>query len=1214
MLGQVGLVRNQEMLGDGVLAAQGPGCCGFCLWISGSRRLMPVLRRILMTYLKGMLALAACCLVVSLSCLPSFGQAIYGNIVGTVTDPSGAPVPNAKVTITNVGQGVTFATTTNTSGNYQQSHLIVGTYTVKVDAPGFQTFIQHNVAVNVNASAAVNVKLKVGAITQTVTVTSAPPVLQTQKTSVSTLYTMRSVESLPLLNRNFSYLTLYAPGAMEWSSQHAEDENPQGTIQMMINGQEFGGTDYQLDGTDNHDVILGIQVVNPNLDSLSEATVTTEVQDAEFAQSDAGVVIAQTKSGTNQIHGSAFGFRRTDYLQSRNPFSQSVVNPVTGAFLPPTLWDEFGGSLGGPIKKDKTFWFGDYQGTRQRNGGSILVRVPTMAERAGDLNDLGVNIYDPFSASGALLPPTLRTQFPVNTIPTAMLSPQALKLLSTYIPTPDIPGATGAVPNYAASGTQPFDTDAFDVRIDQYQTDKLHLFGRYSFQRYSLDSPGAFGNEAGGPNFANIRFAGLSSARTQSLASGFDYTVSPTMLTDFRLAFFRYRVFTDPNGDSTTPAADAGIPGLNMGTSYTGGMPGFFINGAQGSNGSAPGGFEFGYALGINGCNCPLNEQEQQFQFVNNWTDIHGNHTFKFGGDIRRAMNLRVPSDSHRAGELYFQPAFTSGPSGGGTGLAGFLLGYPSTFDRYVSNVTDAAERQTRMFYYGEDTWRATPKLTVHFGSRWEIYFPQTVTCAECGGWVNPTTLETEVAGTPGVGFNGNIRNSLTNFGPVAGIAYQVTPKTVVRLGYGRDFDVGLFGSIFGHTVTQNIPVLAEQSLTPSADYGEVFSFNQGPPPLNPATILQTQPRGITGLPLYPGSVASPHLLPLAMRLPTVDSWNLTVERQLTSNTSIQAAYVGNKGTHVFAGDGPNYNANTPTVAGYLTASLPGCPAPCTFSREPYYLQTYDYLLSQGYSTPAAESFAWSQSVGYYGNDSNSYYNSLQIEVNHRFSHGVQVLGYYTLSRCLDYGGPYYSVNQAIAFGPCDFNQKQNMTLENMVALPFGNGQRFLRNASRPVDYLVGGWTWNAVWRLASGVPFSPSYISSGSDNDSGVSFPNQIGNAVLSNRTQSHWFATSGVVGLANGQCGGPWCRPQVGQLGDASWDSLVGPHFFQADMSLFKNFKITERVSGQVRMEVYNAFNVANLGQPDTNVDDSTAGEIFGTAANSIMREVDFAVRFDW
>jgi hypothetical protein len=1139
------------------------------------------------------------------------GQAVYGSIVGTVTDAQGAAVPGAKVTVTNEAQNVSFTTTTNESGNYEQQHLIVGEYSVKVESQGFTTFVQTNVQVNVDQSSQVNAALQLGQVTQTITVSGGAPLIQTQNTDVTSLYSQRSVEQLPILNRNFSEFELLTPGAVQLQWQHAASENPQGTIQTEVNGQEFGGTEWELDGTDNHDVILGIMVVNPNLDSLSEVKVSTSGHDTEFSQGDAGVVVAQTKSGTNQIHGTAFGFRRTDATQARDPFSQAVINPLTGKFLPRTLWDEFGGSIGGPIKKDKTFFFGDYQGGRDRNGGSLFTRVPTAAERTGDLSDLGQNIYNPCApdvidcvttGSGILLP-AQRVQFTGNAIPMSMLSPQAQKLLAG-IPMPNVSGVTGPGDNYDASGVQLFDSDAFDVRGDQYQTEKLHLFGRYSFQRYYQQAPGAFGNLEGGTNLNGIRFAGISDARTQSLATGFDYTVSDTVLTDFRFGFFRYRVFVNPNGLGTTPAADAGIPGLNV-NAITDTPPGFFVNGT--------GGINFGYALGINGCNCPLNEQEQQFQFVNNWTDIRGNHTFKFGADVRRAMNLRVPSDSHRSGELSFNSNLTLGPGGGGLGLADFLLGGVDSFSRYVSNTTDAAERQTRIFLHAQDTWRVTPKLTVNYGVRWVNILPQTVTGPALGGWVNPYTGETIVAGeTPGTGLNGGIRSDWTAFGPVAGVAYQVNPKTVVRLGYGRDFDVGLFGSVFGHTVTQNIPVLAQQSVSPpnNVNYLDAFSLNQGPPALDPNTILASQPKGINGLPLYPGAQASPHVLPLKMRLPTVDSWNLTVQRELSHNMSIQAGWIGSKGTHVFAGDGPNYNINNATITDYfvnypVSALFPtGCKAPCPAGSEPYF-----------------QKYGWTQGVQWYGNDVSDNYNALQVVFQKRFTAGYSATVNYQWSKCFDFGGGYTQAPEAgaLSYGPCDFNRNQVLSIQHLVQLPFGEGHKWLNN-SRALDYVVGGWQLNGIWTIQSGQPFTPGYSSCGSDEDTPYCRPNLVSNAIPSTQTQYQWFipvaasvAASG--GLANGQTSGPWQRPEPGQVGTIPWDSFTGPGFYEVDMSLFKGFKITERVSGELRAEAYNIFNHVNLGQPNGTVDSKTAGVIQGTflpGNTEGMRNFQFGLKF--
>src|SRR5215471_3713123 len=522
-----------------------------------------------------------------------FGQAVYGSIVGTVTDASHAVVPQAKITITDTAKGTSYESITNSSGNYEQIHLVPGSYRLRVEKSGFQTYVQDNVEVNVDAITRVDATLRIGAETQTVEVTGQAPVLKTDRTDVSTTFTEKEVEDLPVFNRNFTSFELLTPGTQLLGWQHASSENPQGSRQIMVNGQHFSGTSFQLDGTDNRDPILGIIVVNPNLDSVEEAKVTTQDYDAEFGEAMAGVVTAQTKSGSNALHGSAFWFRRDNKLTARDPFSQSVPIPGTNEFIPPTLWNQFGGALGGPIMKDKIFIFGDYQATRQRNGGSLLTRVPNQDERGGDLRDLGVDIFDPCSAdlSNCNLPPDQRTQFQsggvLNVIPSTRLTTQAQNILN-YIPLPDIPGASGPGPNYSASGIQVLNSDAFDIRPDLYYSQKLHVFGRYSFAQFHKFAPGAFGLEAGGPDLG-FAFAGKSDVRNQSIAQGFDYTLRPNWLTDFRFGFFRYRVFVNPNGLGTSPATDGGIPGLNVDNFYTSGMPAFFINGV--------GGLNIGYAL-----------------------------------------------------------------------------------------------------------------------------------------------------------------------------------------------------------------------------------------------------------------------------------------------------------------------------------------------------------------------------------------------------------------------------------------------------------------------------------------------------------------------------------------------------------------------------------------------------------------------------------------
>ncbi len=1161
------------------------------------------------------------------------GQAVYGSIIGTVTDQSGAAVPSAKVTITEVNKDVSFVTSTNESGNYEQTHLIVGRYRVRVEAPGFRPYVQENVDLSVDAATQVNASLQVGAVTQEVSVTAEVPLLKTERTDVATTFSERQVEELPIFQRNFTQFELLSPGTQRLGWQHAASEDPQGSIQIMVNGQHFSGTSFQLDGTDNRDPILGIIVINPTLDSVTEAKVTTQNYDAEFGQAMAGVVTAQTKSGTNVLRGSAFLYRRNDLTQARDPFSQSVpIDPKTpNKFIPDILWDQFGGSLGGPIRKNKTFIFGDYQGTRRKLGGSVLLRVPTAAERAGDLSDLQVDIFNPRDAFGnevPCLPPAPpqtpqqacpRQQFmgdsgtTPNVIPSALLStPASLAaqaIVNKFIPLPNIPGVTGDVPNYSASGNQIFNDDAFNVRADGYQSEKMHLFGRYSFARFKRQGPGAFGLEAGGPAF-NVDpslggFAGQSSVRNQSIASGFDYTLQPTWLTDFRFAFFRYRVFVDPNGLGTSPATDAQMPGLNLGDKFTSGMPAFFINGR--------GAFNFGYSLGVNQCNCPLDEEEQQWQFVNNWTNIRGNHTLKFGADIRYAQNLRVPSDTHRAGELSFNPERTEGPSsdpnGAGLGLATFLLGDVSSFGRYVSKVFDAAERQKRWFFYGQDTWRYTPKLTLSYGLRWEIYFPETVNGKDKGGWVSLASGEDFIAGENGVGTNGNVKNTYTNLAPRLGIAYQIRPKTVIRMGYGRSFDIGTFGSIFGHAVTQALPVLAIQSTTPANNFDNVFTLDGGPQALDPSTLLQnncndvTDPTGASrvagkaclganGLALYPDGVSA-IVRPRKMRMPTVDAWNVTVQSQLTPTVALEVAYVANKGTHIYP-DGIQYDPNQPTEMGFaqgISSDL----------RKPFFAK-----------------YGWTQGFSYSGNDSSNNFESLQTKVEKRFSGGYSLLAHYTWARARNYPDNYFPINASVNYGSPDWQRTHVFVVSHIWDLPFGKNRKYLGSASRALDLLVGGWEINGVTTWESGLPFTPSYNECGQDIDNGPCRPDKVASASVSNPNQFQWFKTTGGVALdvpgTTNNTVGPWRRPAIETFGNVGRNTFRGPKFFNGDISLLKNFQITEKVKGQFRAESFNFWNHVNLDNPDGCVDCGTGGQIFGIVAGAAMRTWQFGLRFDF
>ncbi len=357
-------------------------------------------------------------------------QAVYGSIAGTIADSTGATVPGASVTITSIDRKTAQSVVTNASGYYAKDRLLPGRYEVKAELAGFKSAQVSRVVINVDTQTMVNLRLEVGEMSETVTVEGAASLLKSDKADVATVFESKQLTELPVLDRNFTKFLLLTPGTQQQTWQHAASENPQGSTQTMVNGQTFSGTGWQLDGTDNRDVILGIVVVNSTLESIGESKITSQNYDAEFGQAVAGVVSVQTKSGTNSFHGSAFEFAQRDKFQARNPFSQpDTPNPVTGKVLPETQKDQFGASIGGPIVQNKFFFFGDYQGSRNTVGGSRLLTVPTAAARAGDLSAYGTNIYDPLTGN-----PSQRQQFAGNIIPSNRLSPQAQAILKLTPP------------------------------------------------------------------------------------------------------------------------------------------------------------------------------------------------------------------------------------------------------------------------------------------------------------------------------------------------------------------------------------------------------------------------------------------------------------------------------------------------------------------------------------------------------------------------------------------------------------------------------------------------------------------------------------------------------------------------------------------------------------------------------------------------------------
>jgi hypothetical protein len=1206
------------------------------------------------------LLVALACALCLLPAPRAFGQTVYGSIYGTVTDSTGAAIPGATITVTDVQKGVSVKSLSNASGDYTVQHLIPDTYDVTVEFNGFKTFVQKNNHVFSDTSLRIDASLGAGETTQTVQVNAnAIPLLKTDHTDVATVLSSKEVQDLPVAGRNFTNMQLLIPGAQLLPWSHAADENPQASAQIQIDGQAFGGVAYSLDGTDNQDPILGIIVVNPNMDAISETKITTQNYDAEFGKAVSSFVTVQTKSGSNSFHGSAFDYRTSTANLAKDPYNQFPAfggNPAST--IAPGLKNIFGGSLGGPIIKDKLFFFGDYQGTRQKVGTSASSIVPTAHVMSTCLGNSvasnGVPGCD-FSEynSGSLSYPVYQnvngvaTEYPGDVIPANQLSQPALnylKVISKYAP--NKVGASGLVDTFVQGGTGLFNSDQWDVRVDDQVSTGSHAFVRFSRFTDVLSGTTLLG-DGGGPGFGIGGYGGNSQGHNDSLAAGMDIAISPTLLTDFRLGYYRYNIGDTKFDQDTTAMDQLGWGGLNIsGQPITNGLAGFQISMPNGGQ------TEWGAGLNINRCNCPLTEREDQFQLVNNWTKIIGNHTAKFGVDLRYARNLRVPSDTDRTGLFGFNGGATAGYDNngnvaGGLGLASFVLGDVQQYGRYVSTSTNAKEFQKRFFFYGQDTWRATPKLTVNFGTRYEYYSPESVNAAGNGALMDLDTGYLHVAGVGGNGNNMGWQAARNTWNPRLGLSYQLNDKTVVRAGYGRSFDLGVFGSIFGHVVTQNLPVLANQEISSNGNtatnYSQPFDLVNGPPANTPVTVPSN------GLLPNPGYAVSTKARPNPLRLPTIDAWNLSVQRSLTSTMTVTVAYVGNKGTHTLSsGDGNNTNPNEAAIflpaqysitgnalhydpaGGNCWPAGPNCSNPIPGDgavANPNFLRRYyggslaacrdsNYIQPTGEGLPAG-ACGWTQGIGYYGDDQDTHYNALQITVNKQFSHNLSFNSSYAYAQAVNFASSYATWDKAPERGNDDYLRRSVWITYGMYELPFGHNQRFLGSAPKAVDEVIGGWQVSPIINISSGLPFTlgMNQCASSVGGTSAPCYPDGSSSSLHTHlgkfdpvrhlrpyyqsvETGSNTLCPSSSD--PNGTPAGGFTCPALDKIGTSGRNNAWGPGLWNVDAALQKNFPIHENLFAQFRVDFFNVFNHINPANPNTGNVDSNGNITNGAGAN--------------
>ncbi|HWE83350.1 MAG TPA: TonB-dependent receptor [Terracidiphilus sp.] len=1212
---------------------------------------------------------------------PARAQSVYGSIFGTVTDASGAAVPGATVTVTDEAKGTVVTVTSNGSGDYSVPHLIPDVYDLKVSAKGFKGFETKGVQVEADTAPRIDPTMQVGGSTETVQVSAdQEPELKTDRADVATVFDQQQISSLPVGDQNFTNLQLLLPGAQKLGWSHAADENPQASQQIQVDGQAFGGTAFELDGTDNQDPILGIIVINPTMDAVTETKITTQNFDAELGKAVSAVVTAQTRSGTNSFHGDVYDFRTGNANQARDPFTSETTgtyNPTTNPNgLPAGLKNRYGGTIGGPIKKDRAFFFFNYEAQRQKVGTAASDTVPTaqlvntcLGTQIGPEGIPGCDFSDyasAYIAQGKLkdtpqliydnqLSPTAAdiAAFKKNVVPSNLISPQAQALLKIMQPYAPNVGGVGAIENnYFGTGTGLFNSNQYTERADYTISERMHAFERFSRFWDTLSGKVLFG-DAGGPGFGIGGYGGNSNGANDSAVAGMDVVISPKLLTDFRFGYYRYDIIDSKYDAGTAFATQLGIPGINTGSSFTSGAPGFEINHPYGGPTSLIGG-----GLGINRCNCPLTEKEDQFQIVNNWTKVMGNHAFKLGVDLRYGRNLRVPSDTDRAGQMNFQTGPTSNAGSNGLGWATFAMGAVPSFGRYVSTSTNAKEFQKRTFFYGQDTWRVTPQLTLNLGLRYELYFPEAVNGPGNGSLMNLKDGYMHVAGIGGVPSDMGWGISYAKqFDPRIGLTYQWDPKTVIRAGYGRSFDTGVFGSIFGHVVTQNLPVLANQQLN-EAGGSTSCEFNLGPGSDTDCkdssqAAIKVEQQGPPAFPfptvpsngLLPAEAyqVSPKARPNPLHFPTIDAWNLALQRALTPTMALTIAYVGNKGTHTL-GDGDNNNTNPNESALFLPGSDsvtgqtlhwdpsgPGGTLPSGYSGgvsngnflSRYYGGSLPACKDANYIAPTGEAnvqpgmCGWTQGISYYGDDENTEFDALQITLAQQYNKGYAYTINYQWASAFDDTGGYWTWSHVVTH-----MRDSNVRLQQVVAygsydLPFGKGKQFVSGANHAEDLLIGGWQVSTVLNWSGGLPFTLGYSNFGGNQDCN----HNVGGTAAPCRPNANQRLPLHLTSFnAQSKTRTLWA-PQTGQfsfpgldvIGNAGANNYIGPKFFNDDMAITKAFTIHENVSTSFRADAYNAFNHINPGNPN-NGDIFGSGPINGQAPGAQTRQMEFSARIQF
>jgi len=973
-----------------------------------------------------------------------YSQTLKGTILGTIADSTHAVMPGVAVNITETNTNFHRTETTNESGFFAFANLDPGNYRVEVEQPGFRKVVRSDIMLNANTTTRVDLELQPGAVTEVVDVTAEAPALQTDRSDTGGKIENQQLASLPLLNnRNYQNALIVVPGVQRSYRSNSPFFNSQEHLQSVVNGLDQKNN-YMIEGIDNNIEGYMTAVVLPS-DAISSVDISTTNYDPELGRAGGAVVNVIMKSGTNDFHGSLFEYHRDSDLQARNVFATTVPHGV---------YNQFGGSGGGHIRRDKLFFFGDYQGSRVIDGQNAIPTIPTMPMRSGDFSASPTIIYDPGTGTPT---GTGRTAFENNRIPVNRISSIATQYLSFLPP----PTTSGLSQNYQGPTDQTKGIDQFDVKIDYVITANDRFFFRYSFQRATVTNPGLYGPGLGiygGPS--NSGFDAIGPSRNQSPGLNYSHIFSPTLVTEARFGIVRNRN-SATNVDTGLPLSQKlGIPNGNLGDFWTSGLAEVFVNGYD-----TP-------MIGINGC-LPWRRAVTNFDFVNNWTKTKGTHIIKFGFDYRRERRdlLQTATFSPR-GRFTFTPGPTALNGGGANGqfnaFAAFLLDQPNGVGRDLA-VIFPSNRDSVYNAYFQDKWQITRKLTMDLGLRWE-YWPAG-TSAFPGGASNyiPANNTLELNGLGSVPMNSRIDNHPFDFGPRFGLAYRLNDKTVVRGGFG----ISQFYRYTASLIWQ-YPVRQNQQLVAANSFVAAGSMAAGFPAPQPIVI---PPNGIITNPPNQSFFAMPTNLPV----PYVESWNVAVQRQLPANLALDVAFVGNHGVKIRTNNDPNINASRIPGSG-----IAGEPLNILFGRT------------------AATTTSSNQST---------FYDAVQLKLNRRFSNGFTMTTSYAYGKSIDYSAGSSGLdhlNNLRNKGLADWDRRHIFTYSSTYELPFGQGKKFA--TSGPAKWVLGGWQLTGLWTWESGLPLDLVASATGLNATGLTNRPNVIGPVqILGNIGPGQSYFTTG-------------------------------------------------------------------------------------------------------